>query len=123
LQNKKQQRQNLAMRLALSAILVVCCFVVLSGPPFFAVMAMVYFANLVANLVVAFCNYEKNKKLAIGLLLFLCCDVFVGLSVMEELLDLGSNAFFVFLNKIPFGVQPFFYIPSQTILSLSAYKN
>ena len=92
-------------------------------PPAYAVLSMIYIANLVVSIIFAFLHFRQNKLLAIGLLLFLCCDIFVGLKEMMPLINVKDNLVFNFFEEIPIPLQPLFYIPSQAVLAISADKN
>lgn len=69
------------------------------------VLTIIYFSNLLVNTILSYrCN---NVLLSVGLSLFLCCDICVG---MHNILQ--TNTFFSFLMW-------FFYLPSQVLIVLS----
>lgn len=84
-----------------------------------ALVSMFYFANLLLNVVFAFLLGEKLPLLAIGLLLFACCDVFVGLSLIEGYLPLTESSLIYRLAHPGFNLAWVFYVPSQALLALS----
>lgn len=87
-----------------------------------AALVIFYFINLLFNTIFAFGNFANNKTLAIGFLLFVLCDIFVGFGQMSLFFDVSQSAFFDFVNSIPFNIAWTFYIPSQVLLSLAISK-
>ncbi len=120
--SKKEFWANVISRCVLMSGLVAGSFVVVGNPPLYVVLSMIYFGNLLSNLVFAFLHFNQNKMLAVGLLLFVCCDIFVGFGEMTTLLDLGADHFITKLVRAPFSIHSIFYHPSQVLLSLSANK-
>ena len=118
--NKKEFLANVISRCVLMAGLVVGSLVVIKNPPLYVVLSMIYFGNLATNLVFAFLHFKQNKLLALGLLLFVCCDVFVGLAEMKNLLGWGAEHFVSKLLGAPVSIHSIFYHPSQVLLSFSA---
>ena len=57
--------------------------------------------------------------MAVGLLLFLLCDVFVGFSVLGEYLTVSEGTFAYFLAHPGFNAAWLFYVPAQTLLGLN----
>lgn len=68
-------------------------------------LVLIYFSNLVFNCIQAY--VVKNKTLAIGLTLFICCDICVGL--------FNINA----ANSVAAFLMWFFYLPSQVLIVLA----
>lgn len=68
-------------------------------------LVLIYFSNLVLNCIQAYLT--QNKKLAIGLTLFVCCDICVGL--------FNINA----ANSVAAFLMWFFYLPSQVLICLA----
>ena len=88
-----------------------------------AVISLFYFANLLMNAMYAFV-YFKSPLLAIGLVLFVLCDIFIGFSMLGGYLPLPDTPLIGFLVSPPLNMAWIFYLPSQVLLSLSliAYK-
>jgi len=118
--NKKEFWANVVARLVLMLLLVVGSLLVVSDTPAYVVFSMIYFGNLLTNLAFAFLHFKQNKMLAVGLLLFVCCDLFVGFGEMINLLDLGADHFITKLVRAPVSIHSIFYHPSQVLLCLSA---
>lgn len=68
-------------------------------------LVLIYFSNLVFNCIQAYLVH--NKTLTIGLALFICCDVCVGL--------FNINA----ANSVAAFLMWFFYLPSQVLICLA----
>lgn len=68
-------------------------------------LVLIYFSNLVINTVQAF--FSKNSIFAIGLLLFVCCDVCVGLHNINAAYSVATFLMWVF------------YLPSQVLIVLA----
>jgi hypothetical protein len=84
--------------------------------------AIIYFVTLVNNFINAAIYYKYNYLFALGLFLFIGCDIFVGLSSLSVYLNINDSSFVGKLIKIPFDMAWFFYVPSQVLLVLSIYK-
>lgn len=95
----------------------------LSTLNFLVVEVAIYIVMLTANCVEAFLLFRRgryNILFAVGLLLFLCCDICVGLDNAGSVLGLN----------LPKGLYAFtswaiwiFYMPSQVLITLSVNKN
>ncbi|MBQ2719359.1 MAG: hypothetical protein IJF73_04745 [Clostridia bacterium] len=84
-----------------------------------AVIALFYFANLLTNAAFAAAKWRRAPLFAIGLWLFVLCDIFVGFGMLGEYLPLGDGALLSFLADPPLNMAWVFYLPSQVLLSLS----
>lgn len=123
-EGKKGQKINLWARLfAIVLVELVIFFIFKNIFNFLAFLAIFYFVNLLFNLVFAFVNVNKNAFFAVGLLLFVFCDIFVGLMQMDMFFDVSSSAFFNFIYSIPFNIAWTFYIPSQVFIALGNVIN
>lgn len=84
-----------------------------------SIVSMFYFANLVTNIIFSFVQFKKNFLLAIGLLLFACCDILVGFSCIEAYIELTPGTFAHKLAHPGGNFAWMFYVPSQTLIALS----
>ena len=84
---------------------------------------MLYFINLIFNAVesATLITYDKRFILfTVGLILFICCDICVGISNLNSVLgtkipsDIKDLSFFAIWQ---------FYMPSQLLIILSANQN
>ena len=77
-----------------------------------------YFIMLLFNFIDSLKTFKKYPLFSIGLFLFICCDIFVGLNFLKN--SLPSISIINFLLNIKFvDMVWFFYAPSQVILTLS----
>jgi hypothetical protein len=116
---------HVCVRVFLSVIMPIVAYMVCKEKTnFLIVITVIYFTNLVLNCVFAFIEYCKHNIFAIGLLLFIFCDVFVGANAMQGVLftaSKGSLAYFMACP--PFNFTWLFYVLSQTLIVLSfSYK-
>lgn len=82
-------------------------------------LSVLYLANLLANILFAFLHFGQDPLLAIGLLLFLCCDLFVGFRCAIGIyIHVPTDSLLYRLAFADFNFAWFFYIPSQTLISL-----
>ncbi len=120
--NKTRRIVHLALRVGVPLAVLAVTFAVLGGgADRVALISMFYFANLVLNAVLAFVQFKSSRLLAIGLALFICCDVFVGLSLIEGWLPLSEGCFLYALAHPGFNAAWVFYVPSQALLALSIF--
>ncbi len=122
---KKSKRElwiNLAIRAVLLIVLEVVALVVLQ-PSFnyLVFISLFYFSQLLVNIVFSFIHVRSHLFLALGLLLFLGCDFFIGLGYLADILQLPSDHFINSLLSVNFNFAWLFYLPSQVLLSLSGF--
>ena len=109
---------NLTSRVALSVVLVLVTFLVLgSDTDALAIVSVIYYGNLLANVVFAFLRFREERTLAIGLLLFAMCDLCIGLDMLLGTyldLDVAGSIFYSAHHNLPW----VFYQPSQVMIGL-----
>lgn len=109
---------NAVSRVALSVALVAVAFIVLGdGTDALAIASVLYYGNLVANVIFAFLRFREERTFAIGLLLFSMCDLCIGLDVLFDSyleLDFASSFFYGAHHNLPW----VFYQPSQVLIGL-----
>lgn len=121
--DKKRNITNVAVRILLFVALLIVSFVSnAENSSFLIVISLFYFANLICNVIFAFISKTKNILFAFGLLLFLFCDIFVGLPFLIEFLNLPTTSFLYHLNNINFNIVWLFYLPSQVLIAISTKK-
>lgn len=89
------------------AALLLCTLCLLGPFPLAVILSLFYFVNLLINTVEAFALSSKAPLFALGLLLFVCCDLCVGAR------NLG-----IFVSFTWWGSW-LFYLPSQALIVLS----
>lgn len=121
--SKKERGIQLVSRACLSLLAVSLTIIVLGkNVDALSLISLFYFSNLIANAVFATWNRRSSPLFAIGLWLFICCDVFVGFGMIGGYLTLADNPFLTFLAAPPINMAWVFYLPSQVLISLSLLK-
>ena len=123
--SKKISTVHLITRCVVVAIAITALFAVVGKRvDFLSFISLFYIANLVVNAIFAY--VQKGELLfAIGLTLFICCDIIVGLNAaINEYIFLSRESIWYKLAFSDFDLAWFFYLPSQVIIALSiALKN
>lgn len=84
-----------------------------------AIISLCYYANLIINMVAAFCVASRNPMLPIAFILFILCDTVIGLQVASgSYLPIAENSFLYRILFMDFHLSWFFYLPSQVLLAL-----
>ncbi len=110
---------SVCARVAVAAVICVVLFVVGAIDPLTVAVAF-YACMLVGNAVESFSLVGRGKNFkifAIGLCLFVCCDVCVGIYNVGSVLNVGLPEILVEKSVLAAWV---FYLPSQIMISLSA---
>lgn len=94
----------------------------LGAASYLTAVAAIYFVNLLANFAESFCLIIKSRKyilFTVGLFLFICCDVCIGVTQLKHVLNVQMSAtvYGLLMNLIWV-----FYLPSQILIVLSARK-
>lgn len=112
------RRLNVYSRIALSLILVIATFLVLGmDTDALAVASVIYYGNLILNMVFAFLRFREEKLFAIGLALFAMCDLCIGLDVLFSSY-LNSDVLSAIFSFPYMNVSWVFYQPSQVLIGL-----
>lgn len=119
-ENRKRRIWNIASRGLLSAIAMVVTVCVLgASTDALALVSIFYYANLIINTLFAFLNFKKNAVLAAGLLLFICCDTLIGLSLLDMYFPIPQDSSLYAIIHPGFDLAWACYLPSQTLIALS----
>ena len=123
--SKNQKVVHLSVRVFLCIGAVVATILVLGdNVNALSIISLFYFANLFVNIIFAFIQFDISKLLSIGLLLFLFCDIFIGLSVMaESFIAVEEGSLIYTLNHLGVNMAWVFYVPSQTLIALSVSED
>ena len=113
---------HIAVRLFVICAAIIMANVILSWQvDTVSLISMIYFANLATNMLFAFYHHDKYLLFAIGLLSFACCDIFVGLGVLvNDYLRLGRDHILWQITHSGVNFIWLFYVPSQTLIAISA---
>jgi len=124
-ESKLQNILNFAIRLFLVIAVEIAAVIVLkNNTDYVSLISLFYYVNLILNMIFAFIQFKKSPLFAIGLLLFLLCDTFVGFQMAFDVyIFISHNSFLYKLFTLPFNFIWFFYLPSQTLIALSLIKN
>ncbi len=125
-ESKAQRISNVVTRLVLMAGIITACIIVLKDKvDFLSIISVIYFANLLTNLVFAYIGGKKSLAFAIGLTLFILCDVIIGLQVASDsYLTISENSIIHKVLSADFNIAWACYLPSQVIIALfSIYSN
>ena len=88
-----------------------------------SVISLFYIANLAVNGIFAYTQGKKHLLFAIGLTLFLCCDLFVGFSAaIGTYLPISESSLFYKIIFSDFNFIWFFYLPSQVCIAIYTMK-
>ena len=118
--NQLRKKWNLILRGAFSvAILIVTIAVLRDKTDALALISMLYYVNLLLNIVFSFVMWKKNPIFALGLFFFILCDTLVGLSVLGEYFVIAENSVLYRIIYPGFNLAWAFYLPSQVLLTLS----
>lgn len=117
------RRLSLLLRAALSVLaLLLPLLVVGERADALALVSMLYFANLLTNAALALGDLRRSPMLALGLLFFVLCDVFVGFGMLGEYLPVAEGTLWAWMAAPPINMAWVFYVPALTLLSLSAFE-
>ncbi len=124
-EDKKTRIANISLRIVLIAVALTASFILLGeSNDALSVISLIYFANLLSNIVFAFVGYKKFLLFAVGLVLFSLCDIFVGFSVLVDVyLPSTQSPILNFLAHPVFNFIWFFYVPSQTLIAISILRS
>lgn len=124
LHRQKLLRGLLMARIGLSVAAEVVSLVVLGeNTDALALISVLYYANLIMNMVCAFVRFRDNRLLAIGFVLFILCDTVIGLQVgAGGYLPIPEGSFVHNLIFSGFHLSWFFYLPSQVLIALTGRK-
>ncbi len=125
LHTEKPDPRRLFLRLGLTLGAVAICILVLRrNTDTLALISLCYYANLVMNLVVAFCAGKKYRLLAIGFVLFFLCDTVIGLQeAAKGYLHIAQDTWLYKLLFMDFNLPWVFYLPSQVCIALSSRRD
>lgn len=84
-----------------------------------ATISIFYFTNLLLNVVFSYLNFKKSPILAVGLSLFLLCDITVGISALSMYFPTDESSLIFKLINPGFDLTWAFYLPSQALIAIS----
>lgn len=119
--SNKQKLIHLLIRIIMIVLVLSITVIVLKDKTdFLSIISMFYYTNLIMNIIFASIQYKKSLLFPIGLLLFACCDLLIGLDVLDSsYLEIKEGTFLSFLCNPGFNLAWVFYVPSQMFIALS----
>ena len=110
---------HLALRASLTALAVIITLLVLGGgADALSVISVVYYANLLLNVALAFLDAGRHLCFALGLTCFALCDLFVGLDLIHLYLPVAEGSFIWQLTHTGVNTAWLFYVPSLTLIPI-----
>lgn len=112
----------LIIRLLITLLLVIIAWCVVTTQfNLLIFISMIYIAQLLSNIIMAMIQYKQNIFLPIAFVLFLLCDIIVGLNAMQPYFTTNLELVPV-IGKIlssHYHLDWLFYYPSQVLIVLS----
>lgn len=121
IENKKNMKVGITLRLSLTFVAVLATILVLkSNVDYLSIVSIIYFANLICNIIDCIINIRTMRLLLTALVLFMLCDVVTGLSVADGLyFVIPATSLLSKIIYLPFNLIWFFYVPSQVLIALN----
>lgn len=123
-ENTNKKVIHLIIRITITGISLLATVLVLKeNTDALSLISLFYYANLISNIIFSFTINEINIIFSIGLILFACCDLLIGLNIMaSSYLPIEEGTLLYFLAHPGFNLAWVFYVPSQVLLSLYSLK-
>lgn len=122
-ESRRERIIHLVARGTVLIVAVTAAFVILGeGADELSVISLIYYGNLLCNCAVAFFLYKKMPAFAIGLLLFVFCDLFVGFGNLSLYFDIERDSLLYSLMYPEVNMAWVFYLPSQSLIALHVAK-
>lgn len=124
-ENKKIKQLHLVTRLIATSLAIIISIIILKDKTnFLSIISIFYYANLIINIIFSFLTNKLRIFFPIGLILFACCDLLIGMSVLDEsYIKISDDSILYFLVHPGFNLAWLFYIPSQTLISISQLED
>ena len=119
-QSKLRRRRHAILRVALTCLALLTTLIVLrERTDAIALISILYYTNLALNIVFAFMLRERPPLFAIALVLFICCDTVIGLSLLDTYFTIDQDALLYRVIHPGFNLAWAFYLPSQALIPIS----
>lgn len=113
---------NVIFRIIFLVLMEILAYAVLKEKYDFLILITIFYLSLLIGNIVHAITFKKEQALfLVALILFLLCDLVVGLSVSDNYLSISSYAIIGRILDIPINLAWFFYLPSQVLIVLSVY--
>ncbi len=115
-----RRRVHLILRGSLTVLVLLVTVAVLGkATDAVALVSVFYYTNLAVNILFTVSEWRKHLLLALGLVLFLCCDTVVGLAFLDGYFTISAESLLYRIIHPGFDLVWAFYVPSQTLIALS----
>lgn len=122
--SKRRRAWQIGCRIGFSLVALLLTVLVLrEKTDALALVSLFYYANLLVNILFAFTQLRGNALMAVGLLLFACCDTLIGLSCLGQYFPIAEDSLLYRVINPGFNLAWAFYVPSQALLALSLLPN
>ena len=117
---RKELIANIITRVCLFIVLEIVAIIILKeNYNYLILISLFYFANLVTNIIFAFIQKDNNLLFALGLLLFIGCDLVIGLQELCTIMSIPETSPLYKIVFTSLNVSWLFYLPSQVMLTTS----
>lgn len=117
---ENRKKAQLISRAVLSALILGITAIVLgANTDLLSLVSMLYYVNLILNIVFSFASFKKHYLLAIGFTLFLLCDTAIGLSLLKNYFTIDPASLLYKILYPGINLAWVFYLPSQMLLAIS----
>ncbi len=120
----KERLIQLFSRIIISVlVIIIACIILKSKVEFLFIISVVYYFNMLMSILFAFMHFKEDlsvKLLAIGLMLFACCDISIGFDFMIDIFALTKGNFIYDIMHSGVHFVNLFYPPSQVLLAISS---
>lgn len=103
------------------SLFLVYAFKVLPDVSITVIISLIYFSFLLSNFTFSALYFRRNGIFALGLFLFLLCDLTIGFDFLTAYLHL-TDGFIYDVAGVPFNLTWLTYLPSQILIALSGQK-
>ena len=110
-------RKNFYIPIVLCFNLILIKIILKDGFDYLLGLTVIYFTLIVNNMILSLISFKANPLFALGLVLFVCCDIFVGLYNLSSYVQVGEIVNTINTSGIDFAWG--FYLPSQVLIVLS----
>lgn len=119
-EDPKLKKGHIPARAILSGVALLATALVLGkGTDAVALVSLFYYANLILNLVFSCTQFTKHPLIAVGFILFICCDTLVGLAFLDGYFAIAADSLLYRIIHPGFDLAWAFYLPSQMLLAVS----
>lgn len=106
-------------RISIILLIIIISLFVIKRFDLLAIISITYICLLFVNILESIKFFKINYLFTIGLILFFCCDILIGLANCSDYLLIKEGSLFYKLLNTNIDLAWFFYYPSQIFILLS----